>query len=321
MSWLLAAREPGCCEAPCRGGPTVSLSVSVVIATKGRPEHLARTLGAFDGLAPETPPFDVIVVLDGADPATLDAGRQTHRFPLRVLAQSRRGNGPAKNLGVEHALAPYVVFLNDDTRPDPACLVAHLRAQERFGPCVLVGRTDWDPQREVTPYMSWLAPRGHLFNFSRLEPHQLVHWDACWGAHIGLPREWHLEVPFDAAFPFPSLEDTEWGFRLGRRGRPIRYEPDAVCFHDHRYEGPDDFRVRARVSGAATRYAVHRHPKLLWRLIVRPVGAALAASGLALWPGRWRRETLWDLDFRWNYVLGFFSRQRRARFHAVEGRA
>lgn len=303
------------------GGRDVEPAVSVVIATKGRAEKLGRSLRALDTLHPDTPPFEVVVVLDGADPATRAVAHEEHRFPLRLFEQPRRGTGPAKNLGAAHALAPYLVFLNDDTRPDPACLIAHMRAQARYGPCVLVGKVDWDPAQEITPYMAWLAPNGHQFNFSRLRPHEPVPWDACWGAHLGLPRDWHLGQPFDAEFPFPSLEDTEWGFRLTRQGRPIRYEPEALCLHDHRYGGPSDYRRRARVSGAATRYTVRRHPAMLWRVILRPVSAAVASALLAVWPGRWRRDTLWDLDFRWNYVWGVLSRQRRARLHPGEGGA
>ncbi len=285
-------------------------AVSVVIATKGRAEKLGRTLAALDDIHPDTPAFEVIVVLDGADPATRTMAHEPHSFPLRVFGQPRSGNGPAKNLGARHALAPYLVFLNDDTRPDPACLLAHLRAQARYGPCVLVGKVDWDPMQEITPYMEWLAPNGHQFNFSRLRPHEPVHWDACWGAHLGIPRDWQLEQPFDGNFPFASLEDTEWGFRLARQGRPICYEPEAVCLHDHRYDGPSDYRRRARISGAATRYTVRRHPAMLWPLILRPIAAAVASSLLALWPGRWRRDTLWDLDFRWNLVWGIVIPQR-----------
>ena len=293
----------------------VEPAVSVVIATKGRAEKLGRTLAALDDIHPDTPAFEVIVVLDGADPATQTAAHEPHSFPLRVFGQPRSGNGPAKNLGARHALAPYLVFLNDDTRPDPACLLAHLRAQARYGPCVLVGKVDWDPMQEITPYMEWLAPNGHQFNFSRLRPHEPVHWDACWGAHLGIPRDWQLEQPFDGDFPFASLEDTEWGFRLARQGRPICYEPEAVCLHDHRYDGPSDYRRRARISGAATRYTVRRHPTMLWPLILRPTAAAVASTLLALWPGRWRRDTMWDLDFRWTFVWGILTLQRQARIH------
>jgi GT2 family glycosyltransferase len=287
--------------------------ISVVIATIGRPEKLAVSLAAYEQLDRATPPFEVLIVLDGAGPETRAAASAPRSFPVSVLEQDRAGIGPAKNLGARHAKADYLLFLNDDTRPAPDCLLAHVKAQRELGPCIAIGHVEWDPQHEITPYMRWLAPAGHQFNFSRLKPRRQARWDACWGAHLGVPRAWLLDEPFDPVLPFPTLEDVEWGFRQTRRRRPLRYVPDARCLHDHRYDGPADFRTRARISGAVTRYLVKRQPRLLWPILLRPMAAAAASSVLAVWPGLWRRETLWDLDFRWNYVLGLVTPQRRYR--------
>jgi len=287
--------------------------VSVVIATVGRADKLAASLAAYERLDPATPPFEVVVVLDGAGSADRAVASAPRGIPVRVLEQPRAGIGPAKNLGAQNAAADYVAFLNDDTRPAPGCLLAHLHVQQNLGPCIVLGHIDWDPQREITPYMRWLAPAGHQFNFSRLRPLRQERWDACWGAHLGLPRRWVLDEPFDPTFPFPSLEDGEWGYRQARRGRSFRYVPDALCFHDHCYRGPVDYRERARISGAATRYVVRRHPPLLWPLALRLAVAAVASSVLVFWPGRWRRQTLWDLDFRWNFVFGILTPQRKHR--------
>ena len=280
-------------------------AVSVVIATVGRPAQLAASLTAYEQLNPATPPFEVIVVLDGEDLASRAAAEQPWRFPCTVLAQPHRGISAAKNLGAAHARADYLVFLNDDTRPASECLIAHLDAQRRHGPCVVLGHVDWDPDREITRYMRWLAPAGHQFNFERLDPDGLMGWDAVWGANLGMPRAWQLDEPFDPDFSAAALEDTEWAYRqIVHRRRPARYVPEARAWHDHRYDGPADFRRRARLAGATGRVLVRRHPALRWPLVLRPVVAAVAVTLLAAWPGRWRRETAWDLDFRWNWVRG-----------------
>jgi len=287
--------------------------LSVVIATVGRTDKLMASLRAYERLDPATPPFEVVVVLDGPTPTARAVASAPRPFPMKLIERPRSGNGPAKNLGAQHAAGDYLLFLNDDTQPAPGCLLAHHQAQQRLGPCIVVGHVDWDPQHEITPYMRWLAPAGHQFNFRRLNPERQIRWDACWGAHLGLPRAWALDELFDPQFPFPSLEDSEWGYRHTRRGRPLRYVPEAVCLHDHQYDGPADYRPRVRISGAATRYTLRRHLPMLWALALRPVAAAAALSVLALWPKRWRRATLWDLDFRWNYVWGILTPQRRYR--------
>lgn len=288
-------------------------SVSVIIATVGRAARLRASLDAYEKLDPGTPPFEVVVVLDGEDRDSREVCSAPRPFPLRVLMQERSGTGPAKNRGAKAATGELAVFLNDDTRPDTACLLAHAEAQQSLGPCVVVGRVEWDPDAEVTPYMEWLAPRGHQFNFERLEAHRPVPWDATWGAHLAVPRSWLLEHPFDQLFPFPSLEDIEWGYRIAKAGLPIFYVPEAICFHDHLYRGPVDYRLRARVSGAAARYVAARHRGLLWPLIIRPAAAAKARALTMLWPRSWTREMVWDLDFRWNYVLGMLQPRRADR--------
>jgi GT2 family glycosyltransferase len=287
--------------------------ISVVIATIGRSDKLAVSLAAYERLEPSTPPFEVIVVLDGVSDETRRVCSTRRSYPLKLLEKERGGIGPAKNVGAQAAAGEIVVFLNDDVRPAADCLAAHARAQRELGPCIVAGHVEWDPDREITPYMHWLAPAGHLFNFERLVPHVESPWDACWGAHLGVPRAWLLDEPFDPNLPFPSLEDGEWAYRQRRRGRPVRYVPEARCFHDHRYEGPSAYRARARISGAAARSITTAQPRLCWPLVLRPSAAALASSVLALWPGRWRRETGWDLDFRWNYVWGILTPQRKHR--------
>ena len=287
--------------------------ISVIVATSGRGEKLQASLAGYDSLAPETPPFEIIVVLDGDDAATREVCAKPRTFTVQTLCQARSGPGPARNLGATSARGGLVVLLNDDTRPHRDCLLAHVRAQSRLGPCVAVGRTEWDPERDCTPYMQWLAPAGHQFNYGRLDPSRAVPWDACWATNLAIPTAWLKKEPFDPAYPWPAVEDGEWGYRLTHSGRPLRYVPGAVCYHDHRYEGPADYRQRARNAGAASRYVVRRHPELAWTLMGRPTVATAVRTASLLWPGCWRRETLWDLDFRTNYVVGIVQPRRKYR--------
>lgn len=285
-------------------------TVSVVIVTIGRPRQLAASLESYARLAEGTPPFEVIVVLDGFNAETEAVARRPYPFPVSVKSQPHAGIGPAKNLGASAATGDLLLFLNDDTRPDPLCLRAHVDAQERFGPTIALGRIDWDPAREVTPYMAWLAPAGHQFNFTRLREDDLIPWDACWGAHLALPRPWLLDEPFDPNLPYSAIEDGEWAYRQALRGRPIRYVPAARVLHDHLATGPRDFRGRARGAGATARYVARRHPGLVVPLLLRPAVTAVAATLLMAWPGRWRRTAVWDLDYRWAYVTGLLAPSR-----------
>jgi GT2 family glycosyltransferase len=291
--------------------------VSVVIPTVGRADRLQATLEAFGRLEPATPEFELIVVLDGDDAASRTVASRGYPFSLTLLDQPRRGIGPARNLGAASARGRYLLFFNDDTRPAPGCLTAHCRAQERIGEAAVLGRIEWDPDHAITPYMAWLAPNGHQFNFGRLTADREIPWSACWATNLSVPAEWLKEIPFDPGFPLPALEDGEWAYRLARSGRPLRFSPDAVCFHHHRYDGPRDFRLRARLAGAAARHVVRRHPRLIWTLVLKPFLAATARTASVVIPRSWRLRLAWDLDYRWNYVAGLLSRQGAHRLSSV----
>lgn len=285
--------------------------MSIVIPTVGRAHQLANTLSALRDLDPATPPWEAIVVLDGPDPATSKVLHQARTLPLTIIELPPRGIGPAKNRGGEEARGELILFLNDDTRPHPECLLHHYRAQQTLGPCLTLGRVEWEPTQEITPYMAWLAPGGHQFNYARLCPEQPVCWDACWGPNLALPRAWLLDEPLDPGHPFPALEDTEWGFRQARRGRTIRYVPGAVAFHDHHYRGPSDFRRRALLTGQAGRHVARQHPELRRTLVWRPAAAALVRLLSMAYPGHWSRRYRWDLDYRLHVLQGLLTRERR----------
>ena len=280
------------------------VDISIVIATIGRASQLEATLDAIGRLDPATPVFEVIVVLDGAEPGTRAVASRPRPYPVTLREQPRAGIGPAKNLGAHTASGGLLLFLNDDTRPEADCLLAHVRAQERHGSCIAMGHVDWDPDRPITPYMTWLAPAGHQFNFRRLRPHLRIDWRSVWGPNVALPRSWLLDEPFAPDHPFSAMEDSEWGYRQERRGRPAVYVPEARCLHDHHFGGPREYRARALTAGAAAFATARRHPALTPTLVLRPAVAAVVAAALALLPWRWRRETLWDLHYRWHYVAG-----------------
>lgn len=275
----------------------------MAIATAGRPTKLERTLRALASLAPASPPFEVIVVLDGDDPPSRALLAKEHPFPLRVVVQPKAGAGPARNRAAHEARSDLLLLLNDDTRPEAGCLLAHLHSQERHGPSLVAGTIVWDPEHEITPFMEWLAPAGHQFNFARLQPGTRMPWGSVWATNLAVPRAWMLDEPFDPLFPNMGLEDGEWAFRQYRRGRWAVYVPEAVVYHWHHFAVPADYRRRAQEFGSAARYVVRRHPELGWRFLVRPTAAAAARLLSLALPPYWRRETLWDLDFRISYVF------------------
>src|SRR5262249_23131918 len=90
--------------------------------------------------AQDTPePFEIIVVLDGADDPSRDVleSWQTQKAfgELRWCEQPRQGQATARNTGSFFARAPILLFLDDDCIPEHDLVgihLAHHRAGERI---------------------------------------------------------------------------------------------------------------------------------------------------------------------------------------------
>lgn len=91
---------------------------SIVTITRDRRSRILDNLPRLLSL-PEEP--EVIVVDDASTDGTVQAVRQ--RFPeVRVIPLSRSLGAAGRNVGVEHATAPYVAFADDDSWWEPGAL-------------------------------------------------------------------------------------------------------------------------------------------------------------------------------------------------------
>src|SRR5260221_4242399 len=87
--------------------------ISVVIPTVGRPALVVRAVASV--LAQTLADLEVIVVIDGPDPATLAALAGIADPRLRVLENPTPLHvGATRNRGVAEARAPWIAFLDDD---------------------------------------------------------------------------------------------------------------------------------------------------------------------------------------------------------------
>jgi len=118
-------------------------AVSVIVATRRRPELLQRCVDALLGQSGPHP-FEVVLVNDDSDPLP-----SLPRDPrIRVVAGPQRGVAAARNVGVATATAPLLAFTDDDTIPAAdwvqqmvQAAADHPEAAVLDGP-VVVGPTD-----------------------------------------------------------------------------------------------------------------------------------------------------------------------------------
>ena len=112
--------------------------ISVVVPTADRPQLVLRAVRS--ALAQSLREIEVLVVVDGRDPATTGALAGVTDPRLRVLELAeRQGVGEARNAGVDAARGDWVALLDDDDewRPDKLALqLATARASALAHPVV-----------------------------------------------------------------------------------------------------------------------------------------------------------------------------------------
>lgn len=290
--------------------------VSVVIPTFNRWSALQLTLEA---LCQQTEAeFEVVVVDDGSSDGTAElltawARHRTLPFHLEFLQQPNAGPAAARNHGLKAASGDLVVFLGDDTIPEPGFLSAHLVAHQRQQePCAVVGLTLWDASRmRVTPFLQYVNSWGAQFAYAFFADGEEMTFTCLYTSNLSIPRVLLGEKPFNESFFRAAWEDAELGYRLCRRGVRILYCENAKVHHWH----PQDlvrFLRRQELVGRESKTLLNLHPELandavfpppnparrviyFGRLVspLRPLAALLDQWGLPLPTALYRALLLW----------------------------
>ncbi|MCU1450960.1 MAG: glycosyl transferase family 2, partial [Acidimicrobiales bacterium] len=280
------------CEpaAPRHNRGVANVQASVVVATRNRAERVGRLLAALEAQSGAAP-FEVVIVDDASTDGTselVEARRSSTPFPLSVIRLDRHsGPAAARNAGWRSALAPLIVFIDDDCTPDArwlAALTAQLGRAE-----VVQGRTLPDPAQVD----------GRPFSYTIEVTGEWGYYEAC---NIGYRRDLLERLGgFDESFRYEREsadgagpiygEDIDLAWRAKDAGAGIVFEPEALVLHDVRRRSfVDHLRDIRRREGIVM--AVSRNPSLRqqchlhWFWMRSHPPALLALAGLALGAGR-----------------------------------
>ncbi|GAB3105438.1 glycosyltransferase [Lysobacter terrae] len=219
-----------------RGDPASAPRASIVIPVYNQ---FAYTLACLRGLASHPPQAacEVIVVDDGSSDATEASLRQ-----IKGLRYHRRAsNGgfiAACNDGAALAQGDYVVFLNNDTVPQPGWLDALLRTFDEQPQCGLAGAQLIYPDGRLQEAGGVVFADGSAANYGRFESpddprHAFVREaDYCSGAAIAMPRELFQRLGgFDTRYAPAYYEDTDLAFAVRAAGYGALYQPASRVVH------------------------------------------------------------------------------------------
>ena len=210
---------------------------SIVIPIHGA---FAHTLACLRALAEHPPvaPFEVIVVDDASPDDSLAKLRQVDGIRLHARA-ANGGFIAACNDGAALARGEFLVFLNNDTVPQPGWLDALLATFDDYPNAGLAGAKLVYPDGRLQEAGGVVFADGNGWNYGRHgDPadcrfNYLRDADYLSGAAIAIPRALFASLGgFDTRYAPAYYEDTDLAFAVRAAGRRVLYQPASVVVHD-----------------------------------------------------------------------------------------
>ncbi len=215
--------------------------VSTVIPTRGRPQLLCRAVQS--ALAQTLRAIEVVVVIDGDDPLTLQALepllQQDPRLRVVALAASV-GGSDARNRGVDAACGEWIAFLDDDDEWLPGKLQAQLdavllsTAPVVIGTCRMIART---------PGKDYVWPRRLPADNEQIGEYLLARRSLTRGEGYIQTSTFFVRRSVMQAQPFKSgqlkHQDTEWVLRVALLpGVAVVFADQVLAIHNIEEERP-----------------------------------------------------------------------------------
>jgi GT2 family glycosyltransferase len=247
-----------------------ALSITVAIPTYQRESVLLNTLSAL--LALEQAAAEILV-LDQTRTHEPETNRQLTSWhqanSIRWLRLEHPSIPAAMNHGLVEARESFVLFLDDDIRPDADLITAHLSAHQQAD---LVAGLVLQPGEQALPLKI-----GERFRFNSTEPAWIGEFIGC---NFSVKRDVALKLGgFDENFTGAAYRfEAEFAHRYTASYGPIRFEPAARIHHlqvpsgGTRAHGHHLRTVKAAHSVGAYYYLLRtREPNWFWKMTLRPL--------------------------------------------------
>jgi O-antigen biosynthesis protein len=208
-------------------------AISVAIATRERPEVLARLLDALT--KGDVLPREIVVADQSRDARSERIARERAdaEIDIRYLRDEGAGLGVAQNLAFSRALSPVIAVTDDDCVPAAdwlavieQCFESHPEIGAVTG--LVIPLAAHEPG--LVPVSSRTSPLERTFSGKS------VPWEVGSGNNFAVRRQWLDAVGgnderLGPGSPGQGGVDMDLFYRLLRAGARIRYDPACVVFH------------------------------------------------------------------------------------------
>ena len=205
--------------------------ISIIVTSHYDGPMLESCLRGVLGIEPQ--PCEVIVVVDGADPAVIS---RCETLGVRSIPlSSAPGVSAARNVGARMAAGILLAFLDSDVRP-PADFISRVISIANGSPSASAFFGSYDDTPAAPGLVSVYRNLLHHYTHHRAKRRATTFWAGCGVCR----RDVFLELGgFDETFRKPSVEDIEFGYRLSKAGHEIVCDPTLQVCHLKRWRFRD----------------------------------------------------------------------------------
>jgi GT2 family glycosyltransferase len=265
----------------------MSLDLSILIPTFARPAKIGACVASLARQSLPLDRYEVLVGLDGPDPASVEAVTRVWDGPddqLTIDVAPHSGPSAVRNRLLARARGTSILFLNDDVVPSGTLAEVHVHeqaeAQRRGRPALIVGSAPWKRFTNECLFDRLVRETSMVFFYDTMDtPEGLAQsmkdWGFrhAWSLNLSGPRDLILDVGGFTVFPQPfyGYEDIELAHRLAHHHAvPVLYRPGARVEHDHRMDPAEYLRREYTIGHEALTFARMR-PQCAMTLFGRDV--------------------------------------------------
>jgi glycosyltransferase involved in cell wall biosynthesis len=211
-------------------------SISVIIPTFNRSQHLRACLESLKSLRYPADRFEIIVVDDGSrEPIKTIADTFRDSLPVSVIAQANAGPAKARNRGLEAATGELIAFTDDDCRPRPEWLEELAKGFNAHPKAAFGGRVvNATPHNLYSRASQQLV--DYLYQYYRPQETGRGFFTS---NNLAFPASTLRSIGgFNVNFPRAAAEDRELCDRWTRQGERMIYLPAAKVDHWHKLSLP-----------------------------------------------------------------------------------
>lgn len=237
-----------------------SPEASIIVPTYRGAGRLPLLLDALAAQQEGTPPFEVVLVIDGVDDGSVAlAGAEQRIKVCSLLFPENRGRVAALNAGFETARGRVLIRCDDDLVPSPDYVIQHVTAHAE------------EPGGAIGLYVNQYLDTPYAAAYGRAADEQFRRnayaapadrtW-RYWAGNCSVTREvWERVGPYDPEYRLYGWEDVDYGYRLHEAGLPVRLVPALETPHRVAAVTTAVRARRAGHSGAARRLFERKHPQ------------------------------------------------------------